>query len=346
MANDQDTDGIYLAGFDLESGHIQAGHRVAAVQGVIWMEMAPEREMLYATTRLDGGKEGAVTAFHYDPKTGELVRAAQVATGGATPCHLALHPGGRLLLAANYSGGSVAAISLSEEGIPGEPAQVFPHQGSGPDERRQTEPHPHGVLFSPDGRFAYAVDLGTDQIVGYEVTEEGRAIRPLPALNAKVHAGAGPRHMTFHPHRPFAYVINELDSTLSILRFHEETGKLETLATVDTVPADFAGTNYTAEVRIHPNGRVLYGTNRGHESIVVYDLDSETGLLQNPGWFSSGGDYPWDARLTGKENQWMIAVNKNTSNVSVLRVDSAGRPLELTDYGIPLPAPVSLVWEP
>lgn len=347
MTKEPDTSGLYVSKFDPGAGTLTAAQRVAATGKTLWMEFDPRTSLIYATVKYQANgadTDGGVAAFKHTPGTGVLEQVALTSSGGGTPCHLAIDPARRFLAVANY-GGNIATLPLDGAGLFRGPPEVHLHAGKGSDESRQTGPHPHAVVFSPDGRHLFSADLGADKLFAYQVLDKGR-IEPAPALDLALHGGAGPRHLAFHPTAPYAYVVNELDSTITVLRFDPEPGTLQTLETLDMLPGDFVGNNYPAEIRIHPNGTVLYATNRGHDSIVVFDLDPDTGLITHPHWVSSGGEYPWDARLT-PDHAWMLTVNKNSANIGLFQVEEDGKKLHpvKTEFTVPDPASMLIIPE-
>jgi len=277
-------EGIYRSELDLESGALSEPVLAVKTGGSGFLEISPDRRFVYATGGWNGdGDEapggGAVNGFAVDAATGDLRSLNQQPSGGSGPCHVSVTPDGKAVMVANYGGGSVSSFPVMDDGALGASPAVRQHEGSGPDKGRQEGPHAHSINPSPDGRFAFAADLGIDGVVIDAMDPATKRLDPAPVSIAKLAPGAGPRHFTFHPSGRFAYGINELNNTLTAFSYDAAVGALTEIQTVPTLPEDFTGTNSTAEVRVHPSGKFLYGPNRGHDSIAVFAVDPEKGTL-------------------------------------------------------------------
>ncbi|GAA3458774.1 lactonase family protein [Saccharothrix longispora] len=254
-------------------------------------------------------------------------------TGGADPCHLTLHEG--FLLSANYSSGSVAVHPVRSDGGLGERTDLVRHQGSGPDPERQEGPHAHQVLPDPRGEFVLAVDLGTDSVYSYKLEEAGTLTL---AGTARLHPGAGPRHLAFHPNGRFAYIANELDSTIVVASY--ERGALKPGPRLSTLPEGAPTTprNYPAEVVVSPDGRFVYLSNRGHDSVAVFAVERSGAALRLVGATPVGGQYPRHIVLD-RAGRFLLAANQNSGDVTVFAVDRATgglRQVSSTDAPIPV----------
>jgi 6-phosphogluconolactonase len=239
---------------------------------------------------LGGAKSGGVLAFAVDAKTGDLKLLNQQPSQGAAPCHLVVDKSGKNVLVANYSGGNVALFRIAADGRL-EPASVVrAHAGSGPNAARQKGPHAHGIYLDAAERYAFAPDLGADRVFVYRFDAQNGTLEPHGA--AAIEPGSGPRHLAFHPSGRFAYVINELTSTITALGYDAAKGELRTLETVKALPEAFQGTSYTAEIEVSKDGRFLYGSNRGHDSLVVFRVDPASGRLTLAGHVPVGGSWP------------------------------------------------------
>ncbi|SDD90060.1 6-phosphogluconolactonase [Paenibacillus sp. UNCCL117] len=281
---------------------------------------------------------GSVTAFAVDRDSGELsLLGTRTAHGGAT-CHLALAGGGRALIAANYMNGSVAVFPVLEDGSLGEASDVQQHEGSSMTDRQQG-PHAHCVALKGD--FVYVTDLGTDEIVRYRFDASGPRLKRLGAV--KVAAGQGPRHLTFHETEPFAYLINELGNTIIAYRYEAEAGELTAIETVPTLPKDYAGTSYCADIHIHPSGKVLYGSNRGHNSIVVFAIDRATGRLTLLQHEPTQGDFPRNFGLT-PDGAYLVAANQNSDSLVTYKVDPEQGTLTPTGFSLTIPRPACVLF--
>ncbi|HKU76428.1 MAG TPA: lactonase family protein, partial [Pyrinomonadaceae bacterium] len=221
---------------------------------------------------------GAVSAFAIDPVTRNLRLLNQQATNGADPCHLSVDNRKGTLLVANYTGGNLSVFPLRSDGTLGMVAEVKQHEGSGPKDQ-QKGPHAHCIIFDRSERHALAADLGIDKVMIYRFDRASGKLNPANQPFAELKAGAGPRHLSLHPTGKYLYVINELDSTMSAFKYNEREGTLTTIETVSTLPSDFSGTSFCADVHVSPSGKFLYGSNRGHNSIVVFAIDQRTGKL-------------------------------------------------------------------
>jgi 6-phosphogluconolactonase len=290
--------------------------------------------VLYAVNELDNG---AVSAFTINAATGALTRLnAQPSEGGA-PCYVSVDRTGRAALIANYAGGNVALLPIEANGALA-PAHVVQHTGTGPNAERQEAPHAHCILPDPSNRFALAADLGADRVFVYSLDLAGKALGRVG--DAVMRPGAGPRHLTFHPSLPLVFVANELDSTVATLRFDSARGTLSPQSTSSTLPAGWTGTNYPADIHVAANGRTLYVSNRGHNSIAVFSIATD-GALALEQVISTAGDWPRNFSLD-PSGRWLLVANQRSDSVIVFaRAADTGR-LTLTQQRISVPTPVCL----
>ena len=266
-------EGIYLCRLDIEDGSLSTPELVAEMDNPTFLAIHPNERYLYAVSEVrkhGERKGGAVSAFQRDAVSGSISILNSQPSGGSGPCHLNIDAAGRCLLVANYGSGSVSAFPLAEDGRLGEASAFFQHEGSSVNPQRQTGPHAHSANLSPDNRFVFICDLGLDRIMVYRLDAEKSMLTPAEKPWVEVAAGAGPRHFTFHPSGRSAYVINELDSTITAFSYASETGELQEIETVSTLPEGFAGESTTAEVLVSRDGRFLYGSNRGHDSMANF----------------------------------------------------------------------------
>src|SRR5216684_6258583 len=273
---EKESKGIYAYRLDTASGQLTSLGLAAETANPSFLAVDPSRHFLYAVNELRKYKDqasGAVTAFAIDRKTGKLSQLNEVASRGADPCYIALDKTGKYVLVANYTGGSVAVFPVLTDGRLGESSAFVRHAGSGPNRERQEGPHAHWIEVTANNRFAIAADLGLDKVMVYRFDPKTGSLTPNNPAFAKVDPGAGPRHVAFHPKGRFAYVINELHSSITGLSYDAGRGELSTVQTVSTLPKDFSGSNDTAEIHVHPNGKFLFATNRGHDSIAVFSID-------------------------------------------------------------------------
>jgi 6-phosphogluconolactonase len=304
---------------------------VATIADPSFLVRSADGRFLYATNE---GEEGKVAAFAIQPDGGlELLN--EQPTGGMHPCHLDIDPTGRYLLSANYSSGSIAIHPIAADGSLGTASQFLQREGTGPNEERQEGPHAHQIAFDPAGAYVFDIDLGSDTVYSSTLTEDGQ-LQDVARL--QVHPGAGPRHMVFHPTAGAAYVINELDSTLIVCGYAD--GKLQIVQTVSTRPADSPGENFPAELLISADGRFLYGSNRGDNTIAVFEIAADGLSVELVQTIGSGGDWPRHLALSNDGTR-LYAANERSDQIAVFTVDD-GR---LAQDGDPVswPKPVCIV---
>ena len=328
--------GIYHAVLDLKTGSLSSPELAATASNPTFLEIHPNSRFLYSVTERD---PGMVSAFAIDRETKRLRLINSSKSCGKGPCHVSVSDDGRVLLVANYGSGSVASIPINKDGSLSEAASAIQHTGSSVNPQRQKEPHAHSINLSPDNRFAYVADLGIDKIMVYKLNSESGKLLPNDPPEIKIKPGAGPRHFTFTPDGKFAYLINELDETIVAFTYDPKNGNLSEIQTISTLPEDFKGTSYCAEVRVHPNGKFLYGSNRGHDSIVTYKIDAEKGTLTLLGFQNSGIKNPRNFNIdpTGR---FCIVANQDADTVQVFRINQETGLLESTDHVIKIGKPV------
>lgn len=325
--------GIGLASYRPGSGDLASTGVLRGLANPSFLALSPDRRMLYA---VDERAEGAVAAVRVGDGVAEVVGRAR-GTGGADPCHLSVHPGGRFLLTANYTGGSVSVHPIGRGGVLGEASDVVRHTGSGPDPERQEGPHAHMVVTDPGGRYVVVVDLGTDSVHSYRL--DGRTGRLAECGRAVMRAGAGPRHLAFHPSGRYAYVVNELDSSVVVCGWEGRSGVLTPGAVSSTLPrgAELTERNYPAGVLVSPDGRFVYVSNRGHDSVAVFAAECGGAAVKLVSVIASGGSYPRHISLD-PSGTLLFAANQKSGTVAVFRVDR--RTGRLASAGAVLAAPV------
>ena len=337
-------DGIYLVRMDRSSGKLRQVGSMNAGANPSFLAIHPNGRVLYAVNEVEkynGKASGAVSAFAIGGDTGALTKLDEQPSEGAAPCFVSVDRSGRVVLVANYFGGSVALLSIQADGGLAPATQVVQHTGSGPNAERQEAPHAHCIVPAPSNRFALAADLGADRVFVYRLDLDGKSLRRVEGGDAVMRSGAGPRHIVFHPTLPLVFVTNELDSTVATLRFDAERGALSPLHIHSTVPAGWSGTNYPADIHIASSGRALYVSNRGHNSLAVFSVAESTGALALEQVISTEGDWPRNFSLdpTGK---WLLVANQRSNSVVVFRRDQKSGRLTLTRERISLPSPVCL----
>jgi 6-phosphogluconolactonase len=331
--------GIFRSTLDLQTGELAAPVLAAQARNPSFIEIHPGGKFLYAVS--EAGANGRVFAYAIDPNTGDLTLVNNAPTGGAGPCHVNVDHAGRHVLVANYNSGSASVLPIRPDGGLREPTGFVQHEGSSVNPSRQKEPHAHSINPSPDDRFVFVADLGLDKILIYKLDGvSGKMAANDPAF-AKVKAGAGPRHFVFHPNGKYAYVINELDNTITAFAYDAAVGSLQEIQTVPTLPSGFSGSSWCAEVRVHPSGRFLYGSNRGHDSIAVYRIDPACGMLAFVEHETAGIKVPRNFNIdpTGK---FCLVANQDGDSVVVFRIDPDAGSLEPTGHKIAVSKPVCI----
>ncbi len=315
--------GIYLFELDTQTEALEARGLVSEVASPSFLAVHPHRRFLYAVGEImefQGKKAGAVSAFLINHDTGKLTLLNQQPSGGQGPCHVTVEPGGKCVLVANYTSGTVAALPIDNNGRLEAPKSVIQHQGSGPNTRRQASPHAHSINVDPAGRFALAPDLGADKVFIYRFDASAGTLVANDPPAAKPAPGSGPRHFAFHPAGRFAYVINELASTVTAFTYDAAHGALSEIQTISTLPAGFSEPSFTADIHVHPSGKFLYGSNRGHDSLAIFSIDRETGRLTPIGHQSTRGKWPRNFAID-PSGRWLLAANQNSNSLVLFRID-------------------------
>lgn len=334
--------GIKVYAFHKENGTLTLLDEVYGLKNPTFLNIDAPNRRLYSIAETvigEGKKAGEAAAFSIDPEMGRLTELNRVLTTDATTCHIQRDEANRYLVVASYHGGKVGLVSLSEDGRVGELLDVQQHVGHGSNPERQDRPHPHSSFFSPDERYLFVPDLGIDRICTYTIDSD-RHVLQLHG-ETKTHPGAGPRHMTFHPNGRYAYVINEVDSTITAFRYAANTGELREIATISTIPEEFAGENTCAEIVTSRDGRFLYGSNRGHDSIAVYAINEQTGALTLVEHVSTEGEHPRHFALI-PDGTHMIVANRDTNNIVTFCVDQETGKLKSTGHSVSTSKPVCI----
>lgn len=344
----KESKGIYLCRLDLAKGTLELAGLAGEAQNPSFLAVHPTRPRLYAVGELDEFKHkrtGAIDAFSIQPKTGKLTLLNQQPSGGTGPCHLTVDRTGRWLLAANYGGGSIICLPIGHDGRLGDSTSFIQHRGTSVDPGRQTGPHAHGIVLDAANHFVFVPDLGLDKVMVYRFNPSTGRLSAADPPSASVAPGAGPRHIAFHPNGRWAYVICEMGNTVTAFQYDAAAGKLQTLETLSTLPADFHGQSWTAEVAVHPSGKFLYGSNRGHNSIAIFAIDGDTGKPRLFGHQSSGGKTPRNFAIdpTGR---YLLAANQDSHNIVVFRINRDNGKLEPTGSEVKVSSPVCVTMLP
>ncbi len=334
--------GIHL--LDMEPGTGALGYRGLAAECVSpsFLALSKDGRHVYAvneTGDYGGATTGSVSAFVRDPSSGRLTLLNVQSSNGSYPCHISLSRSGRHVMVANYGSGTVAVLPVRDDGSLGSASCVIQHHGSSVNKARQEGPHAHSVNFDPSGRFALACDLGTDQVLIYQFDDARGVLVPHTPAAIAARPGAGPRHLAFHPNGRFVYVINELDSTIAAYRWDPAAGTLRSVGVVETLPKGFSGQSTTAEVVVHPSGKWVYGSNRGHDSLAVFAVNAASGALRYIGHQPTLGKTPRNFACD-PSGAFVVAANQDSNTVVVFRVNErTGMPMP-TERRAEVPLPV------
>jgi 6-phosphogluconolactonase len=340
--------GIYAYRFDPATGQLSSLGLAAESVNPSFLASHPSGRFLYAVNEIskyEGRSSGGVSAFTIDPGTGKLTFLNEVVSRGAGPCHIAVDKTGRYVLVANYEGGSLAVFPILKDGRLGEASAFVQHKGASINPQRQEGPHAHSIYLSPDNRFALSADLGLDEVLVYRFDAEHGTLAPNNPPFAKVNAGAGPRHFAFHPSGRFGYVIDELQSTVTVFSYEASSGALHTLQTVSTLPKDFEGESTAAEVQVHPSGKFLYGSNRGYDSIAMFTINNRKGTLTPNGYALTLGKTPRNFAVD-PTGSYLFAANQDSDSVVQFRVDPNTGRLTPTGPVLEVPSPVCVTFVP
>ncbi len=339
--------GIYLLQLDLARGELTSLGLAAEAVNPSFVAIHPRRHWLYAVGELAAGagkKEGGVSAYAIEPRSGKLTLLDRQSSGGVGPCHVLVDRSGQCVLAANYGSGGAACLPIGDDGRLRAATSIIQHTGSSINPERQAGPHAHSSTLDPANRFAFVCDLGLDKIMVYRLDAARGLLTPNDPPFASVAPGSGPRHFAFHPNGHFAYVINEMAATVTAFQYDAAHGRLLAIQTITTLPADFHGSNTTAEIQIHPSGKFLYGSNRGHDSIAMFAIDEPTGRLSPLGFESTRGKTPRNFGID-PSGAFLLAANMATDNVVLFRIGADGH-LAPAGQSVSVPAPVCVKMMP
>jgi 6-phosphogluconolactonase len=342
--------GIYVSTLDLATGALSAPELAAETPSPSFLAIRPDGRFLYAANEVrtfQGKESGAVSAFAIDRASGKLTAINQESSVGSGPAHLVVDASGRNVLVANYGGGSVAVLPIDAEGRLKPSSAFVQHTGSSLNPRRQKEPHAHSINVDPANKFAYAADLGIDKVMIYRFDAAKGTLAAADPPSAAVRPGAGPRHFAFHPKGRFAYVINELTLTVTAFAHDAATGALKEVETVSTLPPGEAPREglSTAEVQVHPSGRFLYGSNRGHDSLVVFAIDPSSGRLTYVEHEPTQGSTPRNFGID-PSGRYLLAANQRSDSVVVFSIDQTSGKLAPTGHTVQVGTPVCVKFVP
>jgi 6-phosphogluconolactonase len=333
------SEGVYVYKFDSKTGDFKAISVAKGIKNPSFLAIAPNQKNIYSVGEMD--KQGAVNAFSFDKETGELKLLNTESAGGAGPCHIAVDKTGKWAIVGNYVGGSLSILPIQTDGTLGKATQTIQHEGKSVNAERQEKPHVHSINIAQNNSDIFVPDLGIDKLMAYQLdTKEGKLTAKTPT---KTTAGAGPRHFTYHPNNKFAYVINELDATITAYEF--KNGTLKAIQTVNTLPNDYTGRKWCADVHTSPDGKFLYGSNRAHESLVIFEINQKTGQLTYVGHQDVKGKTPRNFMIDPSGN-WALVANQDSDNITIFKRDKKTGKLVFTGREIKVSMPVCLKMMP
>ncbi len=334
--------GIFFCRLDLKSGEISLIKENRGIDNPSFITIDSSNLFLFAVNEVARSEDfsgGFVSSFAIKKDDGSLKLINKQQTLGGDPCHITIDPADKFLLVTNYSGGSIIVFPILDGGNIGQNISFIQNTGQSINPERQQSPHPHSISLSPDSHFAFVPDLGLDKILINRFNQESGKLSSNPIPSVSLNPGAGPRHFTFHPDLKFAYVINELNSTITGYRYKPMNGKLTEIQTIGTLPEDFKGESYCADIHIHPDGNYLYGSNRGHNSIACYSIDQSRGKLAMIGCTSTLGNWPRNFAID-PTGQYLLAANQRSNNIYTFRINKETGELIPTGFSFEINQPV------
>jgi 6-phosphogluconolactonase len=332
--------GIYVYRVDSATGKLTNGTLAAETSNPSFLAVHPSQKYLYAANE---NNNGMVSAFAIDSATGQLKLLNSVSAKGSGPCHVSVDKTGKMVFAANYNDGTAAAFPVKADGSLGEAVWNIKNSGSSVDRERQTGPHAHSANLSPDNRFMLLADLGLDEVLVFKLDAAKGSVTPNDPPFGKVAPGSGPRHLVFSSNGKFAYVINEMLATITAFRWDAAHGRLDEIQTLSTMQAGYKGAKSTAEIAVHPNGKFLYGSNRGNDTIALFNMDATKGTLSFVDTFPSGGKTPRSFAID-PSGAYLFAAHQNSDNIASFRIDAKTGRLTPTGDSVEVGAPVCVVF--
>jgi 6-phosphogluconolactonase (cycloisomerase 2 family) len=326
---------------DRATGVWKTRETLTGITNPSFLALDPLQRFLYC---VHGGSGEGISSFGIAGTDGALTYLNTQPSGGTNPVHLSIHPSGAWVVVANYTGATLGTLPIATDGSLGSPTHVLGLSGEpGPDPVEQPGPHPHDIPLDPTGHFAVVPDKGLDRVFVFRLdTARGRLV-PTPQGSVQARPGAGPRHAAFHPRAPYLYVVNELDSTVSGYRYDPASGALDLLQVIGTLPADVHGRSTGAEIAVHPAGNVVYASNRGHDSIVIFGINPSSGLLTTLGWEPTQGRQPRHFALDSA-GTFLYAANQASDTITTFEIDPTSGKLKSTGQVVHTGSPVSIVF--
>lgn len=339
-------EGIYRFWFDPATGRCTAAGVTTGIENPTYVTVDPGGQYLYAVSELEGGRENLCSAYSINRDNGSLTLINRQPTLGQAACYVKVDASGKVVLVANYSGGqTVVLLPVRDDGGLDPVSSKHQHSGSSVNTERQDGPHGHCAVPDTANQYVFVADLGIDQLVRYRLDAEAGQLVPSPAGTVRLKAGVGPRHLVFHPGGRFAYVVCELEAYVTAFTYDAASGILHEIQTLSTLPEGFAGQKWAAAIRVTPDGRFLYASNRGHDSLALYAIDPDTGHLTALGHQSTHGSIPRDFTID-PTGQWLLAANQATDSIVTFKINPTTGLLEETGISTEVATPVSLAFVP
>jgi len=334
--------GIYAYEFDADTGRLTPKGVAAETPDPSWVAVHPGGKYLYAAN--EAGKASTVSAFAVDVKSGKLTLLNQMPSLGEDPCYLSFDKTGKYVLVANYSSGTIAVFPILADGRLGEHTAMVKDAGAtGPNKKHQEGPHAHWIETSPDNRFVLVADLGLDEVLVYKLDATSGTLTPNEPAFARLKAGSGPRHAVFYPNGKFVFAVSELSSTATSFAYDVKKGTLKETGTASTLPPGFSGRNDVAETAVHPNGKFLYVSNRGNDSIAILSIDPGNRTLAPAGGIPTGGKEPRHFAID-PSGKYLLAENQFSNNIVVFKINPATGGLTPTGQVVEVPSPVDIAF--
>lgn len=343
-----ESEGIYKLQLDTATGKLENLGLAVKVENPSFLAVHPDKPLLYSVgpgIDASGTRCGLASALAINSENGNLTLLNQEVTVGDGPCHVTVDRAGQHILAANYGSGSAVVLPINEAGGLGAATSFVQHEGSSINPKRQEGPHAHCVKLDAAGKFAFVIDLGTDKIMVYRYNDTLGKLETNDPDFTSITPGSGPRHFAFHPLGKFAYVLNELGNTVTAFQYDAAAGSLKEIQTIGTLPKDFDGENTTAEICVHPSGDFVYASNRGHNSIACFSVDSKTGRLTSIEQVATRGEIPRNFNIS-PGGRFLVAANQESNNVVSFRINSETGILEHTGFEVEVPTPVCVLFYP
>ena len=342
---DGESKGIYHYLFDTETGKLKVLSVANDIKNPSFLKISPNRKYLYSVAEGDSFNDirgGGVAAYQIG-REGVLSKINDALSLGAYPCHITVSPDSRKVVASNYGGGSLAVYDIMKSGGISSIRQLIQHEGSGADLKRQASAHTHSARFDKTGKKLYSADLGIDKLLVYRYNNDSLLFYPDKQPFVRMEPGAGPRHFVFDRKQDFIYVINELNSTVSVLK--KTKSGIHKIQDISTLPAGYEGTSYCADIHLSADGRYVYGSNRGHNSICIFRRDSKSGMLTFLGTEPVRGDWPRNFAIAPGGN-FLLVANQKSHNITVFNIDKTTGMLQFSGVEMQLPSPVCLEFLP